>query len=176
MKAMNINTKKSAKKVALYGTLVALAFILSFLESFLPLSIGVPGVKLGLANLVIVVSLLFLQPGEALTVSLVRMLLVSFTFGSPAALLYSLCGGLGSFFVMWGCMRSGKFSLIGVSMAGGVSHNIGQIIAAMFVTRTIQILWYMPVLLVFGLLTGGLLGLAAIGIQKSLCRVQFLKP
>ncbi len=146
------------RKTALYGLLVALAFILSYLEHLFPLSIGIPGIKLGLANLVVLLALYRLYPRDALVISFVRILLVGLTFGSPTTMLYSLCGGLLSFAIMALCHRSGVFSVVGVSIAGGVSHNVGQIAAAAVLLGTGKIVWYLPVLLVAGLVTGGLLG------------------
>lgn len=148
------------RKTALYGLLVALAFILSYLESLLPLSVGIPGIKLGLANLVVLLALYRLRPRDALVISAVRILLAGLTFGSPTTMLYSLCGGLLSFAVMALCRRCGCFSVVGVSMAGGVSHNMGQIAAAAVLLGTGEIVWYLPVLLVAGLVTGCLLGVA----------------
>ena len=160
------------RKTALYGLLVALAFVFSYLESLLPVFIGIPGVKLGLANCVVLVTLYLLRPVDALAISCVRILLAGFTFGSPASMLYSFCGGLLSLLVMILCRRSDRLSVLGVSIAGGVSHNIGQLIAAAAVMRTLQIVWYAPVLLVSGTLTGGLIGLLARLLLPRLQKVQ----
>lgn len=147
------------RKTALYGLLVALAFIFSYIESILPVPIGIPGVKLGLANLVVLVALYLLGPMDALAISGVRILLVGFTFGSPASMLYSLAGGLLSWLVMWLCRRSDRFGVAGVSVAGGVSHNVGQLAVAAVALSTARIVWYLPVLLVAGVVTGLLIGL-----------------
>lgn len=146
------------RKTALYGLLVALAFIFSYLESLLPLSVGIPGIKLGLANGVTLTALYLLRPRDALAVSVVRILLAGLTFGSPMTMLYSLSGGLLSFGVMWLCRRTERFSVVGVSIAGGVSHNLGQLAVAAVALATPSIAWYVPVLLVAGLVTGGLIG------------------
>lgn len=146
------------RKTALYGLLVALAFIFSYLESLLPLSVGIPGIKLGLANGVTLTALYLLRPRDALAVSVVRILLAGLTFGSPMTMLYSLSGGLLSFGVMWLCHRTERFSVVGVSIAGGVSHNLGQLAVAAVALATPSIVWYVPVLLVAGLVTGGLIG------------------
>ena len=136
------------RKTALYGLLIALAFIVSYLESLIPLPVAIQGIKLGLANGVVLVALYRLRWWDGLVVSVLRILLAGLTFGSPVSMLYSLSGGLLSLGVMELCRRSGRFSVLGVSMAGGVSHNIGQLAAA-------------AVLLPVGLLTGGLVGLLA---------------
>ena len=146
------------RKTAIYGLLVALAFIFSYLESLIPLPVGIPGIRLGLANGVVLVTLYLLRPVDALAVSVLRILLAGLTFGSPVSLLYSLCGGLLSFGVMTLCRRWERLSVLGVSMAGGVSHNVGQLLAAAVLLGTRQILWYAVVLLPVGLLTGGVIG------------------
>ena len=151
---------KMKRKTALYGLMIALAFIFSYIESLFPV-VGIPGVKLGLANLVVLVTLVLLRPRDALAISFLRILLVGFTFGSPASMLYSLAGGLVSLGVMILCRRTEKFSILGVSIAGGVSHNLAQLAVAAAVLRTPQIVWYLPVLLLSGLLTGALIGVVA---------------
>ena len=159
------------RKTALYGLLVALAFIFSYLESLLPLSVGIPGIKLGLANGVVLVALYLLHPRDALIISVVRILLAGLTFGSPASMLYSLSGGLLSFLIMWLCRRGDRFSVVGTSIAGGVSHNIGQLLMAAVAMQTVYIVWYIPVLLVAGVITGGLIGLLCRGLLPRLERL-----
>lgn len=149
---------KMKRKTALYGLMVALAFIFSYIESLFPV-VGIPGVKLGLANLVVLITLCLLRPRDALAISLLRIVLVGLTFGSPASMLYSLAGGLVSLGVMILCRRTDKFSVLGVSVAGGVSHNLAQLAVAAAVLRTPQIVWYLPVLLLSGVLTGALIGI-----------------
>lgn len=148
------------KKIALYGMLVALAFTFSYFESLIPFNFGIPGVKLGLANLVVVVALYVVSPVQAFSVAIIRILLASMTFGNVYSLAYSLCGGILSFAVMYITKKS-KFSIIGVSMLGGICHNIGQIIVAAIVMETVRIAYYLPVLLVAGLITGLLIGIVS---------------
>lgn len=149
---------KKAKRAAVFGIMIALAFTLSYLESLLPLNIGVPGVKLGLANLVVVVALYKLKPGEAFAIAMIRILLAGLTFGNTYSLIYSLCGGILSFAVM-ALVKNTRLSVIGVSIIGGTMHNIGQISAAAVLMGTNKIIYYLPVLLIAGLLTGFLTGL-----------------
>lgn len=111
--------------------LVALAMIFSYVESLIPINLGVPGIKLGVANLVTVTGLYILAPMEVFVVVILRVLLVGFMFGNGMSILYSLAGGILSFLVMLLLKRIKGFSMIGVSIAGGVSHNIGQIAVAM---------------------------------------------
>lgn len=147
-----------AKKIALFGMMVALAFTFSYLESLIPFDFAIPGVKLGLANLVVVVALYIMKPGEAFAIALIRIFLAGLTFGNLYSLAYSLCGGLLSFAVMWLAKKT-KLSVIGVSMLGGICHNIGQIAVAAIIMETVRIAYYLPVLLVAGLVTGFLMGI-----------------
>ena len=151
---------KASRALTRYALLVALAMVLSWLESMVPLSLAVPGVKLGLANLVVIFALYRLGPRQAAVISLVRVLLVTLTFGNAFSFAYSLAGAALSLGVMIPLRRSGKFSLLGVSIAGGVCHNIGQILVAMAVLGTAELLWYLPALLAAGTAAGVCIGAA----------------
>ena len=146
------------KNLPLYGVLLALAFVLSYVEALVPFSLGIPGVKLGLANLVTLVALYLLPAPGAATVALCRIVLAGFTFGSMSSMLYALCGGVLSFFVMWLCKKLPVFSPVGVSVAGGVAHNIGQLACAIVVMQTVGLSWYLPVLLLSGTVAGAVIG------------------
>lgn len=161
--------KSKATRVAYTGMLVALAFVLSYVEALIPISLGVPGVKMGLANLVVMVALYTLGAGQAFVLSMVRIVLVGFTFGSMASMMYSLAGGLLSFVVMAISKRLDLFSQKGVSILGGVFHNIGQILMAMAVVENGKLIYYLPVLLISGVLAGIAIGIVASMITK---RVQ----
>lgn len=149
------------KRLTISALLVALAMIFSYIEVLIPFNFGIPGIKLGLANLVVVVALYLLGTKQAFMISMVRIILVAFTFGSLAALLYSIAGGVLSFAVMACCRRIKGLSVMGVSVAGGVSHNIGQIIVAVLVVENMNLLFYVPVLMIAGIITGLLIGLVA---------------
>ncbi len=152
----------TVSRIFVYGSAsLALAMILSYVEVLIPFNFGIPGIKLGLANLVVVVALYLLNARQALMISVVRILLVSFTFGNMAALLYSITGGLLSFAVMVLCRRIKGLSTMSVSVAGGISHNIGQILVAVFVVKNLNLLFYLPVLMIAGIITGLLIGLVA---------------
>ncbi len=159
---------KQTKKVAYAGVFAALAMIFSYIEFLLPLNFGIPGIKLGLANLVTIVALYLLGKRYALAVSLVRILLSSLLFGSTLSLMYSLAGGLLSLEIMILLKKTRRFSIAGVSVAGGVMHNIGQLLVAMLVLENFSIAVYLPVLLFSGALTGALLGAVSIPVVKSL--------
>lgn len=147
------------RKTALYGLLVALAFMFSYVEMLVPIPVGIPGIKLGLANGVSLTALYLLGTPAAFAVGILRVLLAGLLFGTPVSMLYSLCGGLLSLSVMWLCCRSDGFSIIGVSVAGGVAHNVGQIALAAVLLATPSVAWYLPVLLITGTLTGALIGI-----------------
>ena len=115
-------------RVAYFGVFTALALIFSYVETLIPVNLGIPGVKLGLANLIIVVALYKMRLSEAYLLSVVRVLLAGFIFGNYFSIIYSLAGGLLSLTVMALLKKWGGFSLQGISIAGGVFHNIGQLI------------------------------------------------
>ena len=150
---------KTAKWVALYGMLISLAFIFSYIEAVIPIPIPVPGVKLGLANLVLIVGLYTVGISGTIAVSLVRIVLVGFTFGNLSSMIYSLAGGIVSLILMILLKKTGKFSQIGVSIIGGIGHNIGQLTAAALITETAGIFYYLPFLIVAGVIAGAVIGL-----------------
>lgn len=156
------------KKIARIGMFVAAAFVLSWLEAMLPLQVGIPGVKLGLSNIVVMLCLYSCSLKESFGVALLRIVLAGFTFGSLSTMLYSMAGGMLSFGVMAVLKRTGKFSVYGVSVAGGVCHNIGQILVALAVLHTTKLLYYLPALLLSGCLAGVLVGFGAGALIKSL--------
>lgn len=140
---------------------VAVAMILSFVESQIPAFIAVPGVKVGLANLAVIFALFVFGVREAFAVSLVRAFLISLLFGNAVGWIYSVAGALLSLLVMLALRATGKFSVLGISVAGGVSHNVGQILAAMVVLRSEGVLYYLPPLLLSGTVAGAVIGVAS---------------
>lgn len=140
--------------------MIALALIFSYVEAVLiPFSFGVPGIKLGLANLAIVAALYLLGAKEAFAISVIRVILNGFLFANMAAILYSLAGCLLSLAIMVLLKKTGKFSVVAVSVVGGVCHNIGQIIVAMLVVENLNLVLYLPVLLIAGVITGLIIGI-----------------
>ena len=160
-------------RVAYFGVFTALALIFSYVESLIPIQLGIPGVKLGLANLIIVIALYKMRLSEVFLLSIVRILLSGFLFGNYFSILYSLAGGLLSLAVMALLKKTEDFSVMGISMAGGVFHNVGQLVVAMMVVETFSVGYYLPVLLVAGLVTGFLIGVAAGEMLKRLVNIQF---
>lgn len=161
-----------AKKIALYGMFTALAIIFSAVERLIPLPIPAPGVKLGLANVVVVIFLYAFGEKPALFVSVLRIVITGFLFGNGWSVLYSLAGGLASFAAMAAGRRSRLFSVTGVSVLGGVFHNAGQIAVAAAATRSVKLFYYLPVLIAAGELTGVLIGCVAHYTLRHLRTVQ----
>lgn len=150
-----------SKKVAMAGMFTALAMIFSYVEVLIPINLGIPGMKLGLANLVVVVTLYTMGVPMAFAVSMIRIMLVSMTFGSFSAMLYSMAGGLLSFCGMALLKKIPNFSVIGVSLLGGVLHNTGQLLVAMAVVENINLIAYLPPLMIAGMVTGILIGIVS---------------
>lgn len=149
------------RRTAYLGLYLALALVCSYIESLIPISFGIPGIKLGLANVVVILVLYDLGAAWAAAVSVLRILLAGFMFGNMFSIIYSLSGGLLSLGCMLLLKKTGKFKIISVSAAGGVTHNLGQIIAAALVVENINLFYYYPVLLTAGGITGVLIGTAA---------------
>ncbi|MDE5933687.1 MAG: Gx transporter family protein [Lachnospiraceae bacterium] len=159
------------QKTVILGFLLSLSLILSYIESLLPLAIGIPGIKLGLPNLVVVL-LLYLYGGrEAFAVNLLRILLSGFLFGNLSAILYAFTGAVCSFIVMFMMQKTRRFSMMGVSIGGGVFHNIGQTLTAVFVVETFAPAFYLPFLLIAGAVTGFLIGLTGSRVLPLLGRI-----
>lgn len=156
------------KKIARIGLFIAIAFVLGYVEAMIPINLGVPGIKLGLPNLVILICLYECSVKDTFLVSLVRILLSGLTFGSLSTMLYSLAGGVLSLVLMALLKKLEYFSVYGVSIAGGVSHNIGQIIVAIFVLQTGLLIYYLPFLLLAGCIAGIAIGFVAAKLQKRI--------
>lgn len=154
------------RKVAYLSMFTALAMIIGYIETLIPISIGIPGAKLGLANLVTLLVLDQYTWKEAMIVNFVRILLTTLLFGNVVALFFSLSGGMFSLFVMAIACRLPLFSLAGISLLGGVSHNIGQLFVAACLIHTYSILYYLPFLILIGAITGMINGIVAIWLKK----------
>ena len=135
----------------------------------IPVPVPIPGVKLGLANVIVIIMLYFMDAKSAFFVSLIRVLLSGLLFAGFAGMLYSMAGALCSFAVMVLLQKTGKFSIIGVSVAGGIFHNVGQIVVASLVVQNVRMAYYLPFLLVSGVVTGVLIGIGA-SCGAYLCR------
>lgn len=146
-------------KAAYLGLLLAFALILSYIEVLLPLQTGIPGVKLGLANLAVLLCLYLFTVKEAMLLSVVKAVLTGLLFGNLYMIIYSLAGAILSCLVMAVMIRLGKWHVPVVSAMGGVMHNVGQLIIAYLTIQTYGILYYVPILLIAGLITGLLIGM-----------------
>ncbi len=154
-----MNSRRAAVWVAAYGMLIGLAFIFSYLEAIIPIPIPVAGIKLGLANLVNIVGLYTVGVRGTAAVSLIRIVLAGFTFGNASSMLYSLAGGTLSLVLMILFKKLDWFSQVGVSIIGGIGHNIGQLAVAAAVTQTVGVFYYLPVLMAGGVAAGAVIGL-----------------
>ncbi|MBQ3596229.1 MAG: Gx transporter family protein [Clostridia bacterium] len=163
----------STKKIAFLGLSIAIALILSYIESQIPALIAIPGIKVGLPNLIIIVILYKIGWKEAVVVSILRIFLVSLLFGNVQTMTFSLAGATVSLLSMILLRKLGDFSCITVSIVGGVFHNVGQIIAACLWTLTAQVAYYLPVLLVSGTLAGAVIGLISGILVKRLDKIKF---
>lgn len=159
-----------AKKITWAAILVTLGLLLSILENMVPLPIPFPGVKLGLANLIVLLGFSFLNPIEVFIVSAFRVLLVGMLFGGFSSMLYAAFGALLSYLLMWFTLSTLKdrVSQIGVSIMGAMGHNTGQIFAAVIMLGSYKILSYLPVLMISGIITGFLTGFIANYVLKHL--------
>ncbi len=149
------------KKTAYLGLLLSAALITGYIEFLLPPISGIPGVKLGLSNIVTLITMELFGKKDAFLVLISRILLSGLLFGSIFSLIFSLSGGLLAFGAMALSSRIREISITGVSILGAVAHNMGQLIAAVFLVKELKIIYYGPLLLFFGLLTGFLTGMIA---------------
>ena len=153
--------KNRTKRLTMLAMTISFALILSFVESRIPAFVALPGVKVGLANIAVIYALYQFGVKEAITVSILRVFIVSMLFGSIASLIYSVSGAFLSLTVMILLKKLTPLTEIAVSVCGGVMHNIGQIAAASFMLNTNVIVYYLPVLLVTGSIAGVVIGIAS---------------
>ncbi len=156
--------------IAAMSMICAFAIILSYIESLIPLAVGIPGIKLGLANFVIVICLYRYDIRSAIIVNFIRILVIGFMFGNLFSILFSLAGAFLSMLVMILAKKSNIFGIEGVSVLGGISHNIGQIVIASILVKTYGLMYYIPFLIVGGIITGLAIGILAGIIIKILNR------
>ncbi|MBO5209246.1 MAG: Gx transporter family protein [Lachnospiraceae bacterium] len=160
------------KRTVTLGFLLAVSMLLSYIESLIPFSIGIPGIKLGLPNLIVLIMMYRYSGREALVVNIMRIVLSGFLFSNLYTILYSLAGALCSFGIMYLLKRTGKFSVLGISISGGVFHNIGQVLVAMFVVETYAAAFYLPYLMIAGILTGFIIGIVSRQLMPYIARLE----
>jgi heptaprenyl diphosphate synthase len=166
---------RNTKKIGSISLFLALALILSYLESFIPVLIPVPGIKIGLPNLVIIMVLYLYDFKTGALINVMRVLIAGFMFGNAFSIIYGLSGAILSLAVMAIMKKTKKFSIITVSTAGGIFHNIGQIIIAALVMGSYYIFTYLPVLLIGGLVTGLLIGVIARELLPRLKKIVYFE-
>ncbi len=160
--------KMTTKKTAQLGVYIALAMILSYVESLIPFSFGIPGIKLGLTNVVTVIMMYTYGIPGALGVAVLRAVLSGFMFGNAFSIIYSVAGCVLSFIFMYILKKTNHFAIISVSAAGGVMHNVGQLIVAANVVKTYSVIYYAPVLIIAGVFTGIIIGIVSDEIVKRI--------
>ncbi len=161
--------RNKTKKVALLGVLTSVALILSYIEAILPpIWSAVPGIKMGFPNIVIIFILYRFGVKEAAVVSFIRIFIVALLFGNVMTLAYSCAGAFLSVVIMAIFKKINTFSIVGTSIVGGVAHNLGQILVAIFLFDTVQIGYYMAVLAVTGTIAGVFVGIAGAFLLKRL--------
>ncbi len=156
-----MNTYSSAKKLTIAALMAALALIFSYVEVLIPFTIGIPGIKLGIANIVVIIALYYLGARYAITINVIRVMIAGLLFNGLFGALYSLAGAIVSFIVMVILKKTNIFSVVGISMAGGVAHNLGQILIAAALVANIKMFIYFPVLIISGVITGAVIGVVA---------------
>lgn len=174
-----VNTQSQAlKKAVIIAIFAAVSVVLGLIELTLPINLQLPGAKLGLANIMVLSCLYFLSGKDAFTLIILKTLLTAMILGTFSSFLFSFFGAVFSFIVMFGLMKlTGKsFSLIGISILGGVAHNIGQLTAAVLIFQTSKIFYYLPALLITGILTGVFIGIAVRYLIRSLSKMALFQP
>ena len=156
-----MRSRNNTRRLTALALTVSFALILSFIESRIPAFVAIPGVKVGLANIAVIFALYKFGIAEAAIISCVRVILVSTLFGSPVSFIYSFVGAVLSLSVMFLLKRSSPLTEITVSVAGGVMHNIGQICAASIMLGTNVVIYYLPFLLLSGVIAGIAVGIAS---------------
>ena len=172
MLLQNKNNKKTpAALVAQSGVLIALALVFSYVEHLIPIPTPVPGIKIGLANLVSLTGLFFLNPAQVFVILVARIILAGLMFGNFSTIIYSLAGGVVSFIMMYLFKRLKLFSALGISMLGGVFHNLAQLCVACLILSSTSLLMYLPILIIAGTLSGLLIGTVTELVSKSVRRI-----
>lgn len=154
-------TAHGTRRLTACALLAAAAILMGWLERLIPFDLGVPGMRLGLSNLIIVLALYGLGARAALAVNVTRIAVAGLLFSGLSGMLFSLAGGLLGFFSMWLCRRAGCFSIAGVSMAGGAAHNVGQLLVALPLMGSGALLYLLPALILSGAVSGALVGIVA---------------
>ena len=163
-----MENKNFTNRIALCGIFTALALIFSYVEAIVPLPLGVPGIKMGFANIIIVVALYTMDAKTAFAINILRIIIAGLLFTGVFGMLYSLAGGILSFLSMLIIKKIKYFSILGVSISGGVAYNLGQILTAALIISNIKMFVYFPVLVLSGVVTGTIIGFISLNIINIL--------
>ncbi|CAM4053155.1 Gx transporter family protein [Cohnella lubricantis] len=165
------------RKTIVLSIFASIAVVLGIAESMIPFAVAVPGAKLGLGNMMVLTCLYYFNARDSLGLILLKTVITAFLLGSFSTFLFSLMGALGSFVVMYAMLRLGRgsFSLLGISVMGGVAHNVGQLFAASMVLGTTRIFYYLPFLLAAGAATGIFVGMSAKQLIAALQRIEWFR-
>lgn len=177
IQSFNESSSLMLKRTVIVAIFAAVAVVLSLVESLIPVNMSVPGAKLGLANIMVLTCLYFLRARDAFMMVLLKTLLTAFIFGTFSSFLFSIMGALFSFAAMWFLLLVGRrrLSVIGISIVGGIAHNIGQLTAAALYFSTTKIFYYLPMLLIMGVLTGIAVGIAVRYLIPSLSKLSLFE-
>ncbi|MNJ51905.1 Heptaprenyl diphosphate synthase component I [compost metagenome] len=177
MSSLNEHSSIVLKRTVIVSIFAAVAVVLSLVEALIPINMSVPGAKLGLANIMVLTCLYFLRPRDALMMVVLKTLLTSFILGTFSSLLFSIMGAMLSFVAMWFLLLVGRkhLSLISISIIGGIAHNIGQLTAATLYFKTTKIFYYLPMLMITGILTGIAVGIAVRYLVPSLSKLSLFE-
>ena len=161
-------SQDKTKKIAFASLFTVLALMFSYIESLFPLPVPIPGIKIGIANLVILIALYRFNFKIAFLINMVRIVVSGLLFSGLFGIIYSFAGGMLSLFIMYILMKTKLFSMVGVSMAGGVMHNLGQLFVACIIMETPSLMSYFSVLLFSGIISGIVIGVIAYLIERRL--------
>lgn len=156
-----MQSRIDVNKISISALLASLALIMSYVEFLIPLPFPIPGIKLGIANLAVIIALYKLGPSYALTINLLRVLIAGFLFNGIFGAFYAASGAIFSFLAMVLLKRTEKFSIVGVNMGGSVAHNLGQLLLASLILATPRLFYYFPILLFSGMIAGIFMGVCA---------------
>lgn len=169
---MKRTAREQTQRIALSGLLVALMLVLGFVESLIPVAAGIPGIKLGLSNGVLIFAVYILGIPTAFVLMALKVVLSGLMFGGVSAMMYAMAGGVLSMIAMALLSRVKGIHPIVVSMVGGVMHNVGQVGLAMIMLNTPKLLYYMAVLMIVGLICGAVTGVCADTVMKHLKKIM----
>jgi len=167
-----MTNRERTNRIALSGLLVALMLVLGYVESLIPVAAGIPGIKLGLSNGILIFAIYMLGIPTAFLLMVLKVVLSGLMFGGVSAMMYAMAGGLVSMVAMSLLSRVKGIHPVVVSMMGGVGHNVGQVGLAMIMLNTPKLLYYMALLMIVGLICGALTGVCADSVMKHLKKIK----